>query len=564
MIPKSGLFGAIPATPRNAAPDRTVPVPASHQPPGNAFSVMVSQAIAKKPDQPTHSQPPPAPSSSPPRKFDAAKPSDVALRAHQAVAVPASHQPPGNALFVMVSQAIAKKSDQPTALQPPVAPTSSPSGNSDTTKISNGALEEHRTSNDDVPKAKAKREQTPSVIIPIKNSIDASVLSTIMALLAPPEAPPVNRQKVVPTQGNDFRVAPEQGKKEGAKINDSTSQPHMQKLPAPPAPLSRVVPVKEPVNAVPKPVVPAAIRASVDPGKTFPPTSVPTANNSPPSNPVKLPASMPQPTVFKDVPLEVQVAVESVVPIDGTRAALNHQRMKFVAEKNETAGRVVQKMLDAPAAVDSSSDLIGKVTAKSQPSLSGHNNSTFTPDLQALVSPNSTINDLSEGKLGEKTQSDDKIAAQVERVAHLVTQEVLMVRQSGSNSLAVSLKVDSHTELFLQLTNHDGQIHASVRCERGNVEGLGSHWGELQESLARQNVQLMPLEHRVSARGNATVNPPSETSTSRAFDQSTQNRRQQFRDPEDEPLAANVAGVTLPSRKTKINNRSRQGWETWA
>ena len=174
--------------------------------------------------------------------------------------------------------------------------------------------------------------------------------------------------------------------------------------------------------------------------------------------------------------------------------------MKFVAEKNETAGRIVQKLPNAPAAVDSSSDLIDKVTTKTQPSLSGHTNSTFDPDLQALVSANSTISDLSEGKFAEKPQSGDKIAAQVERLAHLVTQEVLMVRQSGANSLAVSLKVDSHTELFLQLTNHEGQIHASVRCERGNVEGLGSRWGELQESLARQNVQLMPLENKISAR----------------------------------------------------------------
>jgi hypothetical protein len=224
----------------------------------------------------------------------------------------------------------------------------------------------------------------------------------------------------------------------------------------------------------------------------------------------------------------------------------------------------VQKLPDASAADDSSSDLIGKVNVKSDPGLSGHTKDSFDPNLLVAVSANSSMTDKTQGKLGEKSQSADAAAAQVERVAHLVSQEVLMVRQSGANSLAVSLKVDSRTELFLQLTNHGGQIQASIRCDRGNIEGLGSHWGELQESLARQNVQLMPLENKISSGGIPTVNPTAETSSSRAFDPSSQNRQQQFRDPRDEPSLAGEAGVARPSRKAKTNNRSRQSWESWA
>ena len=76
----------------------------------------------------------------------------------------------------------------------------------------------------------------------------------------------------------------------------------------------------------------------------------------------------------------------------------------------------------------------------------------------------------------------------------MISREVTMVRQSGAQALAVTLKVDAHTSLFLQLTNHNGQIEASVRCEKGSAAGLDTHWGELQESLARQNVQLLPLQ----------------------------------------------------------------------
>jgi len=39
-------------------------------------------------------------------------------------------------------------------------------------------------------------------------------------------------------------------------------------------------------------------------------------------------------------------------------------------------------------------------------------------------------------------------AAQVERVTRLVTQEVAMIKQSGANSLAVSLKIDPQTNSF--------------------------------------------------------------------------------------------------------------------
>jgi hypothetical protein len=139
-----------------------------------------------------------------------------------------------------------------------------------------------------------------------------------------------------------------------------------------------------------------------------------------------------------------------------------------------------------------------------------------------------------------------------------------MVRQSSANALAVSLKVDTHTELFLQLTHHDGQVQASLSCERGNLDHLGEHWTELQQSLARQNIQLMPLEDRTSIRGSSVVTPAAGSVAARPFDQSSQNRQQQLRDPQGETPTARVTATGRVSGKTKSNNRSRQGWETWA
>jgi len=501
MMPKSDLFGAIPATPPNAASTHSMAAPTASQGAGADFFTMVSQALTKNPDQPTASQPARATSSSTPENSDAAK-------------------------------------------------------------SSNRTTVEPQTTNADT--SKATGQQSSPAPVKKQDSIDASVLSTIMAFLAQPAASPVDHQKLVPALGKDFKIAPEQGDREAAKLNESGGQAPTQKLPASPVQLPSGALVNEPGNPVSKPALQAAVKSLADAGKSFLPNISSPGKQLPPANPDKPSASLPQLTASQDVPLAAQERLESAVPIDGIRAALNNQRMKFAAEKNEIAGRTVQKLPDAPAADDFSSDLIGKVNAKSDSDLSGHAKDSFDPGLLIQVSDNSSMTDVMKGKLGQKTQSAGPAAAQVERVAHMVNQEVLMVRQSGANSLAVSLKVDSHTELFLQLTNHDGQIQASVRCDRGNIEGLGNHWGELQESLARQNVQLMPLEDKTSSRSIPTLNPPSETTSSRAFDQSSQDRQQQLRDPRDEPSLPGVAGVAPSSRKAKTNNRSQQGWETWA
>jgi hypothetical protein len=450
------------------------------------------------------------------------------------LALPAVFLSAGDDFFTRVSQALAKNPDQPSASQQPRAASYSAVENSEGAKGSDSTTGQSQTTNADASKARGQ----PSSPAPVNkgDSMDASVLSAIMALLAQPGASPV--------QGEDFKIAPEQGDREAAKLNESGGAAPAQELPARPVPLPCAAVVNERGTPDSKPAIQAAVKSLADAGKSLPP------NISPPS-------SLPQLTA-------AQEHVESAVPIDGMCAALNEQRMKFAAEKNEIAGRAAQKLPGASAADDSSSDLFGKVSAKSDADISGHNKDSFNPGLLIDVSANSGMTDVMEGKSGAKSQSADAAAVQVERVAHLVNQEVVMVRQSGANSLAVSLKVDSRTELFLQLTNHDGQIQASIRCERGNIEGLGSHWGELQESLARQNVQLMPLEDRTLSRSNSTLNPPAESTSWHAFDQSSQNRQQPFRDRGDEPSLAEAAGVAPASRKTKTVNRSRQGWETWA
>ncbi|HEY3857460.1 MAG TPA: hypothetical protein VGO67_24000 [Verrucomicrobiae bacterium] len=283
-----------------------------------------------------------------------------------------------------------------------------------------------------------------------------------------------------------------------------------------------------------------------------------------PSPPETTSVSDPQNVDSQAVASVLRKEVEGASAIDGTRAALSKQRMKFAGEKNDIAGSVVQKLPGAADKQISSDNMSAKAKPQSEPNLPKQLGDAFFPGSLAYYSSNAAVTEGLIGKGHQFPQMMDSPASQVERVAHLVAQEVLTVRQSSATALAVSLKVDTHTELFLQLTNHDGRVQASLSCERGSIDHLGEHWTELQQSLARQNIQLMPLEDKTGTRVPAIVTPAAGSVAARPFDQSPQNRQQQLRDPQGETQTARVTATGRVSGKTKSNNRSRQGWETWA
>jgi hypothetical protein len=289
--------------------------------------------------------------------------------------------------------------------------------------------------------------------------------------------------------------------------------------------------------------------------------NVPAPNSSPPENG---PPPIAQQVDIKSIPVETHNRTEASAPIDGTRAALPKQRMKFAEEKNDIAGRMAQKLPNAASGDGSTANSSDKDKTQAEPILPKHSRESLFPGSLTYFAANPNLIDALKGTSVEESQGVVTAAAHVERVAQLMSQEIFMVRQSGANALAVSLKVDANTELFLQLSNHNGQIQASLRCDRGNVAGLDSHWAELQQSLARQNVQLMPFENGTASVSATSITPATGAASSLPFDQSSQDRRPQFRDPLDEtPMApATVAGRV--SGKTRTNNRSRQGWEKWA
>ncbi len=138
--------------------------------------------------------------------------------------------------------------------------------------------------------------------------------------------------------------------------------------------------------------------------------------------------------------------------------------------------------------------------------------------------------------------------SQLARLEQLISNEVVSIREKGADSLGVSVKVDANTQLFLQLTNHNGQLQATLRCERGDFTALDTQWTQLQQALARQNVQLLPPGNGATA----------------SFQQSSDHPQRQLPQSGGEAQGADAVVEAAQARKQKQQSRSRQSWESWA
>jgi hypothetical protein len=238
------------------------------------------------------------------------------------------------------------------------------------------------------------------------------------------------------------------------------------------------------------------------------------------------------------------------MPPFGTSVANTNQRMSFVPERNEIAGRMEQKLPPAAISAVGSADTGG-------PSPDGGAKSSLAFSWHDAPSETLTITDLSTqagtqvAPVAEATVDAPMSAASaapVERLERMISREVLTIRQTGAQTLGVLLKLDSDTQLFLQLTSHNGSVQASVRCERGNFAPEDAQWAQLQQSLARQNVALLPMT------GGANLN----------FQQPAEKHpRQPAAEREDWGAAGSAVQPAQP-RKQKEQNRSPRNWESWA
>jgi hypothetical protein len=88
-------------------------------------------------------------------------------------------------------------------------------------------------------------------------------------------------------------------------------------------------------------------------------------------------------------------------------------------------------------------------------------------------------------------------AAPAARLFAPILCEVAIMRRLRPDSLAVVLRPDPQTEIFLRLTAHRGLIEVSAQCERGDFEVLNLLWPQLQARLRLQGVKLLDLSQWV-------------------------------------------------------------------
>lgn len=158
--------------------------------------------------------------------------------------------------------------------------------------------------------------------------------------------------------------------------------------------------------------------------------------------------------------------------------------------------------------------------------------------------------------------------ATVERISSLITRESALVRKHGSDSMAVVLRPDAETELFVHLSQRDGQFEATVRLERGDAHHLGALWSQLQDSLAQQKIRLAPLQE--ASGGHSTFHQsPHGSGMSGGQNGAREEARPEKRYMDDRPAPA-VPAPSAPhvrgtggSRRRRLTT-SRPGWETWA
>ena len=281
------------------------------------------------------------------------------------------------------------------------------------------------------------------------------------------------------------------------------------------------------------------------------PVDTVTPGNTEARHPSAAPAANPKPSDPQHVAIKPQLpelatkpdsedAAKSGVKTDGMTVAQNEERMKFSAEQNKIAGQATQKLppvasITSAAAVKSDTsgaklrlpvDFSPRDNSAEQLSLTTAKAATMSAPASAVASVHAPV--------------------PVDRVEQMIAREAITFKRSGADEIGVSLKIDAHTQLFLQLSYRDGQTQAVLRCEKGDLPALSAHFGQLQESLARQNIQLQ------SANNGSDLGR-----------QGSSGRSQQDPAQKEEPLAKSQNKSTA-STNPKTKPTSRRGWESWA
>jgi hypothetical protein len=153
-----------------------------------------------------------------------------------------------------------------------------------------------------------------------------------------------------------------------------------------------------------------------------------------------------------------------------------------------------------------------------------------------------------------------------EQIFYLLLRETLLARQYGSDTMTVALRPDGDTELVLHLTQSNGRLEATVRCERGDLPQLRALWAQVQETMALQRVHLGPLEEPIGSDGPGDSEFCEGDGTPVQAAASGDAPENDSLDEWPSPASSVSASPHIRGRRGSRIRRttSRPGWETWA
>jgi hypothetical protein len=405
----------------------------------------------------------------------------------------------------------------------------------DFTKVMLQALNGQSDDSDAPTKAQTGQPKTPLKEGSAANPVSANFLLSLLA----PAQPTATAHKSSDSDGTADSTVPTAQEKSTAK--EASTDPMLAglilALLAPPLPtLAKAALHKSSVLSAP-------VGPSVPPS---PPAVAQTADKADDSKTDKAEKNPPLPAQT----LPAQEAEKALPPTSGTSVANTNPRMSFSSESNEIAGRMEQKLPPGVVSAVSSADTGGPTPdggAKSSLNFSWHEAPTEPLTIVELSAKATAVTaPVAEVAVDAPVRSTS--TAPLEQLEKMISREVINVRQAGADTLGVTLKLDANTQLFLQLTNHNGQVQASVRLDRGSFSPEETQWAQLQQSLARQNVELLPMS------GGSSLN----------FQQHPEGRSRHPATREEWPATGATVPPAKPRQQQKEQNRARKNWESWA
>jgi len=149
-----------------------------------------------------------------------------------------------------------------------------------------------------------------------------------------------------------------------------------------------------------------------------------------------------------------------------------------------------------------------------------------------------------------------------EQLFFQISKQAVALKHFNADSMAVVLKPDSETAIFLHLQLQNGQVEVHARFERGDYQALQAGWAQLRESLASQGIRLSPLHNSLSNDS---------TNAGQSSDNLGYGKREKYSDPQT-PDRADAMSEVFASPRTEVGRRpisqspagQKRQWEHWA